>query len=72
MQLPHKFFIDTHKGSNAVAIVALMAHFDAWHNETAWVYLALHGTYGLLWIAKSAVFPDKQWERPVSLSLIHI
>ncbi|MBA3545686.1 MAG: DUF1295 domain-containing protein [Nannocystis sp.] len=69
MQLPHKFFIDTHKGSNAVAIVAMMAYFDAWHNETAWVYLALHGTYGLLWIAKSAVFPDKQWERPVSWAL---
>lgn len=66
VQLPHKFFIDTHKGSNAVAIVALMAWFDAWHNETAWVYLALHGTYGLLWILKSRYFPDKQWERPVS------
>lgn len=69
MQLPHKFFIDTHKGSNAVAIVALMAHFDAWHNETAWVYLALHGTYGALWISKSQVFPDKQWDRPVPWSL---
>ena len=68
MQLPHKFFIDTHKGSNALAILALMAHFDAWHNETAWVYLALHGTYGALWITKSRVFPDKQWEQPVPWS----
>lgn len=69
VQLPHKFFIDTHKASNAVAIVAMMAAFDAWHNETAWVYLALHGTYGLLWLLKSRVFPDKQWERPVPWSL---
>ncbi len=69
MQLAHKFFIDTHKGSNAVAIVTLMAHFDAWHNETAWVYLALHGTYGALWISKSRVFPDKQWDRRVPWSL---
>lgn len=69
MQLPHKFFIDSHKGSNAVAIVALMTYFTAWHNETAWVYLALHGTYGLLWILKSRLFPDKQWERPVPWSL---
>jgi protein-S-isoprenylcysteine O-methyltransferase Ste14 len=69
VQLPHKFFIDSHKGSNAVAIVALMAWFDAWHNETAWVYLALHGTYGLLWLLKSNVFPDKQWEQPVPWSM---
>lgn len=69
MQLPHKFFIDSHKGSNAVAIVALMTWFDAWHNETAWVYLGLHGTYGLLWILKSRFFPDKQWERPVPWSM---
>ena len=68
-QLPHKFFIDSHKASNAVAVVAMMAYFDAWHNETAWTYLALHGTYGFLWLTKSRVFPDKQWERPVPWSL---
>ena len=68
VQLPHKFFIDTHKGSNAAAIVAMMAAHGAWHNETAWTYLALHGTYGLLWISKSRLFPDKQWERPVPWS----
>jgi hypothetical protein len=33
------------------------------------VYLALHGTYGLLWILKSRTFPDKQWEQPVPWSL---
>lgn len=69
MQLAHKFFIDTHKGSNVVAIVAMMAWYGAWHNETAWVYLALQGTYGALWITKSWVFPDKQWEPPVPWSV---
>ena len=68
-QLPHKFFIDSHKASNAVAVVALMAYFDAWHNETAWTCLALHGTYGFMWITKSRLFADKQWEQPVSWSL---
>ena len=68
-QLPHKFFIDSHKASTAVATVAMMAYFDAWHNETAWTYLALHGTYGFLWLGKSRLFPDKQWERPVPWSM---
>lgn len=36
-----------------------------YHNFTigAWVYLALHGTYGFLWLLKDRIFPDKQWEQ---------
>ena len=33
----------------------------------AWVYLALHGTYGILWLLKDRIYPDKQWEQEVSL-----
>jgi len=69
MRRKHKFYIDTHKGANAPAILALIAAYDAWHNETAWIYLALHGTYGLLWLLKSRYFPDKQWEQEVDRSL---
>ena len=62
-----KFFIDSHKAANAVAVLALMAWAGAWDNPTAWLYLALHGTYGLLWILKSRAFPDRSWEAPCSL-----
>jgi protein-S-isoprenylcysteine O-methyltransferase Ste14 len=31
-----------------------------------WVYLALHGTYGLLWLLKDRWFPDRQWEQPIT------
>ncbi len=41
-----------------------MAIYDQWHNPTAWVYLALHGTYGILWVLKSWFFPDKHWAEP--------
>ena len=68
MRLKHKFYIDTHKGANALAILALIAAYDAWHNETAWIYLALHGTYGLLWVLKSLYFADRNWEKEVDLS----
>ena len=30
-------------------------------------YLSLHGVYGLLWISKSYIFPDKQWEQKTGL-----
>jgi len=65
--MPRKFYIDTHKGMTFLAILAMMAAFDQWHNPTAWIYLALHGTYGALWLLKSQVFPDKRWEQPVTV-----
>lgn len=63
--MKHKFYIDTHKGMNGPAIVALMAWYHAWDNVVAWIYLALHGTYGILWILKSHYFGDKSWDREV-------
>jgi protein-S-isoprenylcysteine O-methyltransferase Ste14 len=62
-----KHFIDSHKGVTFIAILAMMAYFDQWNNPTAWIYLALHGTYGLLWVLKSQVFPDINWEKKTSL-----
>lgn len=32
----------------------------------AWVYLALHGSYGLLWLMKDRLYPDKRWEQEIS------
>jgi len=57
-----KHFIDSHKGATALVCFALMHHFDQWDNPTAWVYTALHGTYGVLWVMKSTLFGDKTWE----------
>ncbi len=63
-----RHFIDSHKAATAPFVLALMAVYGAWQSPTAWLYLALHGTYGLLWIWKSRVFPDRSWEEPCSLS----
>jgi steroid 5-alpha reductase family enzyme len=66
--MKHKYFIDANKGATAFAVLGLMAYYHAWEVTAAWIYLALHGTYGLLWITKSRLFPDKQWEQRVSLA----
>ncbi len=60
--MKQKHYIDSHKGCTALFVIGCMAWFDQWANPTAWVYLATHGLYGLLWVLKSQVFPDKQWE----------
>ena len=62
-----KIFIDSHKGATALFVWVLMAFYNGWENETAWLYLALHGTYGLLWVLKSRIFPDSAWEVTTSL-----
>jgi protein-S-isoprenylcysteine O-methyltransferase Ste14 len=61
--MKQKHFIDSHKGATGLAILAMMAIYHQWTNPTAWVYLALHGSYGLLWVMKSRIFPDKTWEQ---------
>ena len=34
----------------------------------AWVYLALHGRYGLVWIIKDLAFPDPSWQTHVTIA----
>ncbi len=65
--MKQKFFIDSHKGVTFIFILTMMAIYHQWGNATAWVYLAMHGLYGLMWVMKSRIFPDKQWEQKCSL-----
>jgi protein-S-isoprenylcysteine O-methyltransferase Ste14 len=63
--MKQKYIIDTMKGISFLVILSMIAIYDQWENVTAWVYLGLHGTYGILWVFKSRIFPDKSWEREV-------
>ena len=58
--------INVHKGATAFYVVALMFYYDNF-SIGAWIYLALHGSYGFLWLLKDQLFPDKQWEQNVSV-----
>lgn len=59
-----KHVINLHKGSTAFVVLALMMIYQNF-TIAPWVYLALHGTYGILWLLKDRIFPDKQWEQEV-------
>ena len=67
--MKQKHFINSQKILTFIVVLILIAIYDQWHNETAWVYMALHGTYGWLWMIKSRIFPDKSWEAKASLGL---
>jgi AspT/YidE/YbjL antiporter-like protein len=48
----------------------LHAVLIAWYQNTgtaAWIYLAMHGSYGLVWIIKDLAFPDPAWQRRVTV-----
>jgi protein-S-isoprenylcysteine O-methyltransferase Ste14 len=54
-------WINAHKILVTPAVLAMMGAWGNWSTE-AFVYLALHGTYTILWLIKHAVFPDKGFE----------
>jgi len=48
----------------------LLGVFIAWYHNTsaaAWIYLAMHGTYGLVWVIKDLAFPDPNWQKRVTI-----
>ena len=66
--MKQKHYIDLHKGATFLYILFLIfIHDSNVTNINAYVYLALHGTYGILWILKSNIFPDRQWESKCSV-----
>jgi protein-S-isoprenylcysteine O-methyltransferase Ste14 len=62
--------IALHKGGTIFFLAALMALMLAFGNAgaPAAVYLALHGGYGLVWVAKNAAFPDRRWRKRVTIA----
>ena len=40
---------------------------EAATSTAAWIYLALHGTYGLVWYLKDKAFPDPSWQQRVTI-----
>jgi len=57
--------INLHKGLTAFVVLGLMVFYD---NFTIgpYVYLALHGTYGLLWLLKEKIFPDPYFKEKIN------
>eukprot|EP00743_Colponemidia_sp_Colp-15_P001745 GILK01001905.1.p1 GENE.GILK01001905.1~~GILK01001905.1.p1 ORF type:complete len:280 (-),score=37.02 GILK01001905.1:117-956(-) len=65
--IKQSWVIDFQKGTTGIYVLFLMWYFQnyAMHN---WVYFALHGTYGFLWILKGQTFPDPKWEGYITLT----
>lgn len=66
MKIKHS--INLHKLLTFGYILGLMAFYEN-YSIAAWVYLALHGTYGIMWLIKDSLYPDKQWEEEIPVAM---
>jgi steroid 5-alpha reductase family enzyme len=64
MKIKHP--INLHKSLTFAVVLVLMAFYQNF-SLAAWVYLALHGSYGIMWLIKDSLYPDRQWEEEVSV-----
>lgn len=58
--------VNAQKAGTFLFLGALIACYRN-DSTAAWVYLALHGSYGLAWIIKDLAFPDPGWQVRVTL-----
>lgn len=58
--------VNAQKAGTFLAIGAMMAWYGN-DSTAAWIYLALHGSYGLAWILKDLAFPDPAWQQRVTI-----
>ena len=57
--------INLHKGLTIFVVSGLMIFYKN-YSIAAWVYLSLHGTYGLLWLLKEKIFPDPYFKEKIN------
>ncbi|MFM2315463.1 MAG: hypothetical protein RLZZ04_4741 [Cyanobacteriota bacterium] len=61
-----KYAINLHKALTFAVVLGLMVVYQNF-TIAPWIYLALHGTYGIMWLIKDSLYPDRQWSEKISL-----
>ena len=59
--------INLHKGLTFFVVLLLMFTYNNFLLP-AWIYLALHGTYGILWLLKENIFPDPYFKDKINIT----
>ena len=60
------WLINAQKTGTIFIMFLLMIYYNNF-STGAWLYLSLHGTYGLLWFLKDMVFPDKSFQNYLTI-----
>lgn len=65
MTIKARYVINIHKATTIPFVYGLMYYFDNF-GIGPHVYLAIHGTYCVLWLLKECYFPDRAWDKPLA------
>ena len=57
--------INLHKGLTLFIVLGMMFIYNNF-SISAWIYLSLHGTYGILWLLKEKIFPDPYFKNEIN------
>ena len=60
------WIINAQKTGTIFVMLLLMKYYNNFSTGT-WLYLSLHGTYGLLWFLKDMVYPDKSFQNYLAI-----
>ena len=65
---PWKFswVINFQKGGTFFLLGLLMWYYQN-TSSGAWIFLAMHGSYGLVWLLKDMAFPDPNWQKRITI-----
>ena len=64
-----RYLINFQKGATFLFVLFLMRHYNN-YSFGAFLYLALHGSYGIFWLLKDYVFGDRSFDRPCTIASI--
>lgn len=59
--------INLQKAGTAPFVAWLMWHYGN-TSAPAWIYLGLHGSYGLCWVVKDLAVPDRGWQQRITFA----
>lgn len=60
------WIINFQKAGTFIFLGILMWYYQN-DSVAAWIYLALHGSYGFVWILKDITFPDPNWQKKITI-----
>ena len=61
-----RYVINTFKFLTFFFCLYFMNEFNN-YSLGAYLYLAIHGSYGMLWLTKDIAFPDSSWEGKMTI-----
>eukprot|EP00761_Pharyngomonas_kirbyi_P003457 gb/GECH01003461.1/.p1 GENE.gb/GECH01003461.1/~~gb/GECH01003461.1/.p1 ORF type:complete len:207 (+),score=30.44 gb/GECH01003461.1/:1-621(+) len=62
MGFPLRHSINASKALTSIVVFSFMVYYNNFELGPC-IYLALHGTYGILWILKDYIYPDPRWQK---------